>query len=42
LEKRAERIQGPFDDATFARVATIASSAVATIIARFMLDPIGP
>ena len=42
LEKRAERIQEwPFDDATFARVVTIASSAVATIIARFLLDPIG-
>jgi hypothetical protein len=42
LEKRAERIQEwPFDDATFARVVTIASSAVATIVARFLLDPIG-
>jgi energy-converting hydrogenase Eha subunit E len=42
LEKRAERIQEwPFDDATFARVVTIASSAAATIIARFLLDPIG-
>ena len=42
LEKRAERIQEwPFDEATFARVITIASSAAATIIARFLLDPIG-
>jgi hypothetical protein len=42
LEKRAERIQEwPFDEATFARVVTIASSAGATIIARFLLDPIG-
>lgn len=42
LEKRAERIQEwPFDEATFTRVVTIASSAAATIIARFLLDPIG-
>jgi hypothetical protein len=42
LEKRAERIQEwPFDEATFARMITIASSAIATIIARFLLDPIG-
>jgi hypothetical protein len=42
LEKRAERIQEwPFDEATFARVVTIASSAAAAIIARLLLDPIG-
>jgi hypothetical protein len=42
LEKRAERIQEwPFDEATFARVITIASSAAATIIARMLLDPVG-
>ena len=41
-EKRAERIQKwPFDEATFARVITIASSAAATIIARMLLDPVG-
>jgi hypothetical protein len=42
LEKRAERIQSwPFDEATFARAVTIASSAVATIIARILLAPTG-
>jgi hypothetical protein len=42
LEKRAERIQEwPFDEATFARVVTIASSAAAAIIARLLLGPIG-
>jgi hypothetical protein len=42
LEKRVERIQEwPFDEATFARVVTIASSAAAAIIARLILDPIG-
>jgi hypothetical protein len=42
LEKRAERIQEwPFDEATFARVVTIASSAAAAIVARLLLDPIG-
>jgi hypothetical protein len=42
LEKRAERIQEwPFDEATFARVITIASSAVATIIARLLLEQVG-
>ena len=42
LEKRAERIQAwPFDEATFARTITIASSAVATIIARILLAPAG-
>jgi hypothetical protein len=42
LEKRAERIQEwPFDEATFARVVTIASSAAAAIVARLILDPIG-
>jgi hypothetical protein len=42
LEKRAERIQEwPFDEATLARVVTIASSAAAAIIARLLLDPIG-
>ncbi|WP_043501368.1 hypothetical protein [Georgenia sp. SUBG003] len=42
LEKRAERIQAwPFDEGTFARVLTIASSAGATIIARLILAPTG-
>jgi hypothetical protein len=42
LEKRAERIQEwPFDEATFARVVTIASSVAAVIIARLILDPVG-
>ena len=42
LEKRAERIQAwPFDEPTFARVATIATSAVATIVARMLLAPTG-
>lgn len=42
LEKRAERIQAwPFDEGTFARIVTIASSAVATIIARILLAPTG-
>jgi hypothetical protein len=42
LEKRAERIQQwPFDEPTFARVVTIASSVTAAIIARLILGPIG-
>jgi hypothetical protein len=42
LEKRAERIQEwPFDEATFTRVVTIASSVAAVIIARLILDPVG-
>lgn len=42
LEKRAERIQAwPFDEGTFARIVTIATSAVATIIARVLLAPTG-
>lgn len=42
LEKRAERIQAwPFDEGTFARAVTIASSAAATIIARILLTPAG-
>lgn len=42
LEKRAERIQAwPFDEATFARAVTIATSAVATIVARILLAPTG-
>jgi hypothetical protein len=42
LEKRAERIQAwPFDEATFARVITIASSVAAVIIARLILAPAG-
>lgn len=42
LEKRAERIQTwPFDEATFARVATIATSAAASIVARMLLAPTG-
>jgi hypothetical protein len=42
LEKRAERIQAwPFDEATFARVATIATSAAASILARLLLAPTG-
>jgi len=42
LEKRAERIQAwPFDEATLARAVTIASSAVASIIARILLAPTG-
>lgn len=41
-EKRVERIQAwPFDEGTFARAVTIASSAVATIIARILLAPTG-
>ncbi|HEX6673902.1 MAG TPA: hypothetical protein VF486_02600 [Actinomycetes bacterium] len=40
LEKRAERIQEwPFDEATFARVVTIASSVAAVIISDLILDP---
>jgi hypothetical protein len=39
---RAERIQEwPFDEATFARVVTIASSVAAVVIARIILDPVG-
>lgn len=42
LEKRAERIQAwPFDEATFTRAVTIATSAVATIVARILLAPTG-
>ncbi|MFH5823383.1 hypothetical protein [Georgenia sp. AZ-5] len=42
LEKRAERIQEwPFNEATFARVVTIASSASAAILARLVLTPAG-
>lgn len=42
LEKRAEHIQEwPFDEATLARVVTIASSVAAVIIARLILVPIG-
>jgi hypothetical protein len=42
LEKRAERIQEwPFDEATFARVVTIASSVAAIIIGRLILGPAG-
>jgi hypothetical protein len=42
LEKRAERIQEwPFDEATFARVVTIASSVAAVIIGRLILGPVG-
>lgn len=42
LEKRAERIQEwPFDEATFARVVTIASSVAAVVIGRIILDPVG-
>ncbi|PFG39618.1 hypothetical protein ATJ97_2129 [Georgenia soli] len=42
LERRAERIQEwPFDEGTFARVVTIASSAGATILARLLLAPTG-
>jgi hypothetical protein len=42
LEKRAERIlEWPFDEATLARVLTIASSAAAGIIARLVLVPTG-
>lgn len=42
LEKRAERIQAwPFDEGTFARTVTIASSAVASIVARILLAPTG-
>lgn len=42
LERRAERIQEwPFDEATFARVVTIASTVAAAIIARIILDPVG-
>jgi hypothetical protein len=41
LEKRAERIQEwPFDEATFARVVTIASSATASVIASLILEPV--
>jgi hypothetical protein len=42
LEQRAERIQAwPFDEGTFARVVTIASSVVAAIITRLLLAPTG-
>jgi hypothetical protein len=42
LEKRAERIQEwPFDEATFARVVTIASGVAAVVIGRIILDPVG-
>lgn len=42
LEKRAERIQEwPFDEATLARVVTIASSVAAIIIGRLILEPVG-
>lgn len=42
LEKRAERIQSwPFDESTFARVATIATSVAAMIVARMLLAPTG-
>jgi hypothetical protein len=42
LEKRAERImEWPFDEPTFARVVTIATSVTAAIIARLILGPIG-
>jgi hypothetical protein len=42
LEKRAERIlEWPFDEPTFARVVTIASSVAAAIIARIILNPVG-
>jgi hypothetical protein len=42
LEKRAERIQEwPFDEATFARVVTIASGVAAFIIGRLILSRIG-
>lgn len=42
LEKRAERIQAwPFDEGTFARAVTIASSVLATVIARILLTPAG-
>jgi hypothetical protein len=42
LEKRAERIlEWPFDEATFARMVTIASSAAGAIIASRLLNPVG-
>jgi hypothetical protein len=42
MEKRAERIQEwPFDEATFTRVVTIASSVAAVIISSLILDPVG-
>lgn len=42
LEKRAEHIQEwPFDEATFARVVTIASTVIAAILARVLLAPFG-
>jgi hypothetical protein len=42
LEKRAERIQEwPFDEATFARVVTIASGVAAFIIGRLLLSRVG-
>jgi hypothetical protein len=42
LEKRAERIQEwPFDEATFARVVTIASGVAAFIIGRLILSRVG-
>jgi hypothetical protein len=42
MEKRAEHIQEwPFDEATFARVVTIASSVAAVIISSLILDPVG-
>jgi hypothetical protein len=42
LERRAEHIQEwAFDEATFARVVTIASGAAAVIIGRLILEPVG-
>ena len=42
LEKRARAIQEwPFDDGTFARVATIATSVTAAPIGRLILEPLG-
>jgi hypothetical protein len=42
FEKRAGRIQHwPFDEVTFARVITIASSVAAGIIGRLLLVPVG-
>ena len=42
LEVRAGRIQEwPFDEATFARVVTIASGVTVAIIGRLILDPVG-
>jgi hypothetical protein len=42
LEKRAEAIhEWPIDEGTIARVVTIATSVIAMMVARLILDPLG-